>query len=86
MGMGKSLSILALVTQTLEESLRWAQTLPDGLDDSLSKKTRRSRATLVLVPSASMSYSKLNKVFRILTQAVLINEWLNEIKMYCVHF
>ena len=45
MGMGKSLSTLALVTTTLEQAHSWSQ---DAIVNSLKC---RSRATLVIVPS-----------------------------------
>ena len=52
--MGKSLSILALVTKTLDLASRWARenmsSAPAG--DALE---HRSQATLIIVPSASMS-------------------------------
>jgi hypothetical protein len=54
MGMGKSLSILALITKTLDDASRWADepklSVPAG--ETLE---HRSQATLVIVPSASMS-------------------------------
>jgi SNF2 family DNA or RNA helicase len=53
MGMGKSLSILALIANTLKASYDWARsqtsTSPDWEDSNL----RNNRATLVIVPSAS---------------------------------
>jgi len=53
MGMGKSLSILALITKTLDDASRWTHEKSDTpADDTLE---RRSQATLVIVPSASMS-------------------------------
>jgi SNF2 family DNA or RNA helicase len=51
MGMGKSLSILALITKTLESSYNWKSTEIPG---SSHTRLRCSRATLVIVPSASM--------------------------------
>ena len=63
MGMGKSLSILALITKTIESSQQWEHGKNSHRDDSATTHQKPIRATLVLVPSA-----------------VLINEWLNEIR------
>ena len=55
MGMGKSLSTLALITKTLEDAQNWMSLdSTDSLKNAHVKQTR-SRATLVIVPSASMS-------------------------------
>jgi SWI/SNF-related matrix-associated actin-dependent regulator of chromatin subfamily A3 len=53
MGMGKSLSTLALITKTLEDAHHWIS--PDYMDtsDENQPRAKRSRATLVIVPSAS---------------------------------
>lgn len=45
MGMGKSLSTLALITTTLDEALSWSQVA------GTNSRKCRSRATLVIVPS-----------------------------------
>lgn len=67
MGMGKSLSILALILRTLEEGHRWATEHDGALDNSsgYSKRRPRSRATLVIASSDLM-----------------INEWFQEIKTH----
>ncbi|KAH7333142.1 putative helicase [Rhexocercosporidium sp. MPI-PUGE-AT-0058] len=65
MGMGKSLSILALITKTIESSENWGSGKDSEEDDCSNLPQKPVRGTLVLVPSA-----------------VLINEWLNEIKMH----
>lgn len=53
MGMGKTLSMLALITTTLESANHWAtQGVTAPLSDVQNK--RRSQATLVVVPSVSM--------------------------------
>jgi len=54
MGMGKSLSILALITKTLESSYDWISTQNTESPDDSHAQPKRSRATLVVVPSASM--------------------------------
>ncbi|KAK3315982.1 SNF2 family N-terminal domain-containing protein [Apodospora peruviana] len=64
MGMGKSLSTLALIVQTLEAGHDWAQKKRE--EEHTSGKVRRhSHSTLIIVPSA-----------------LLINNWLNEIKIH----
>ncbi len=50
MGMGKSLSILALIAKTLDDGNEWAQQQKDGAEDK--EAITHSRATLVVVPSA----------------------------------
>lgn len=51
MGMGKTLSILALVLQTLDAAHQWAmQVDPDKLSDQ-SRQRERSRATLIVASS-----------------------------------
>ena len=52
MGMGKSLSILALVTKTLESAHAWKNDEAQSFLDEMLLKLHPSRATLVLVPSA----------------------------------
>ncbi|CAG8972651.1 hypothetical protein HYALB_00011390 [Hymenoscyphus albidus] len=59
MRVGKSLSILALVTQTLDESLRWAHNLPVDDGEALPQTTKRSRATLILVPHLKVKLNVL---------------------------
>ncbi|KAJ4302642.1 hypothetical protein N0V90_001531 [Kalmusia sp. IMI 367209] len=65
MGMGKSLSVLALILRTLGEGHQWASENDGMLDhDTLQHKTRRrSRATLIVASSDLM-----------------INEWFQEMK------
>lgn len=50
MGMGKSLSILALIAKTLDDGNEWAQQHNDSAEDKEALK--HSRSTLVVVPSA----------------------------------
>ncbi|KAH9209007.1 SNF2 family N-terminal domain-containing protein [Leptodontidium sp. 2 PMI_412] len=65
MGMGKSLSILALITKTIESSEQWGRGESSDADDRSTLPQKPVRGTLVLVPSA-----------------VLINEWLNEVRKH----
>ena len=55
MGMGKSLSILALITRTLEVGKEWAQQQNDSSEGKEALK--HSRSTLVVVPSALIRLS-----------------------------
>ncbi|OCL04222.1 hypothetical protein AOQ84DRAFT_346502 [Glonium stellatum] len=52
MGMGKSLSILSLVTKTLEDAHNWAANRSASSTDGINSEKRLSRATLVVVSSA----------------------------------
>lgn len=51
--MGKSLSILALITKTLESSSDWVSPQRKDIPTDDYAKQKHSRATLVIVPSAS---------------------------------
>ena len=51
MGMGKSLSTLALITKTLDKAYDWVMEKKANLENHNRQKA--CRATLVLVPSAS---------------------------------
>jgi SNF2 family DNA or RNA helicase len=55
MGMGKSLSTLALITKTLDKAYDWVVEKKANPEDHNRQKA--CRATLVLVPSASRSPS-----------------------------
>ncbi|KAF2736997.1 hypothetical protein EJ04DRAFT_431957 [Polyplosphaeria fusca] len=69
MGMGKTLSILALVLRTLEEAHKWASDLDNNVNSShenvSTKKSNKARATLVMASSDLM-----------------INEWFQEIERH----
>ncbi|KAF2261163.1 hypothetical protein CC78DRAFT_471061 [Lojkania enalia] len=73
MGMGKTLSILALILRTLKSAHKWALGIEDTLNATReiltkSKPEYRSRATLILASSDLM-----------------INEWLLEIERHFHH-
>ncbi|KAL5330617.1 hypothetical protein ACEPPN_000136 [Leptodophora sp. 'Broadleaf-Isolate-01'] len=55
MGMGKSLSILALITKTIESSEQWGRGESSDADDRSTLPQKPVRGTLVLVPSADGS-------------------------------
>ncbi|KAH6972212.1 SNF2 family N-terminal domain-containing protein [Ilyonectria sp. MPI-CAGE-AT-0026] len=73
MGMGKTLSILALIIKTVEEGYHWAK-------DSINEKPIRSRiqnyahSTLVIVPSACGDPQS--------SDAVIISSWVKEIEIH----
>lgn len=54
MGMGKTLSILALLLQTLDSAHQWAQK-KECADIMNNRIQRHSHGTLVIVPSGRMS-------------------------------
>lgn len=64
MGMGKSLSTLALIVQTLESGHRWVEEKRNE-EHTSGKVKRHSHSTLIIVPSV-----------------LLINNWLNEIRIH----
>jgi SNF2 family DNA or RNA helicase len=55
MGMGKSLSTLALITKTLDRAVDWVAEKKANPDPHSRQKP--CRATLVIVPSASTSFN-----------------------------
>lgn len=52
MGMGKTLSILALVTKTLDKAHAWVNTQTMEEIETIGSTKKRLTATLVIVPSA----------------------------------
>lgn len=58
MGMGKTLSTLALITTTLEEAREWFR------DSSNSSRKTRSKATLIIVPSTRKMILFLSRSYR----------------------
>jgi SNF2 family DNA or RNA helicase len=73
MGMGKTLSILALLTRTLEAAQEWASTLSNevGFSDNPvadSPHVKKSKSTLIIA-----------------SQDLMINEWLQEIDRHFDH-
>jgi len=61
MGMGKSLSTLALIVQTLEAGRLWAEK-KRGEEHTSAKVRRHSPATLIIVPSALLINNWLNEI------------------------
>ncbi|EHK18064.1 uncharacterized protein TRIVIDRAFT_44486, partial [Trichoderma virens Gv29-8] len=60
MGMGKSLSILALIMKTLDDGKEWARQQENS--PKVEEAIRRSRSTLVIVPSALLIYNWINEI------------------------
>ena len=56
MGMGKSLSILALIVETIEDGRNWVEEQKSS--EAVNLSTTPSRATLVVVSSARELVSK----------------------------
>lgn len=74
MGMGKSLSALALITKTFEMAHLWSQEVP-----STTRKLR-ARASLIIVPS-TRKFQPDSITFNILTKVIVImNSWLKEVE------
>lgn len=86
MGLGKSLYMLALVAKTLEAAHSWqAGTGQESFLSDLSDLTK-SRATIILVPSACMSDQKSGCIspkrsLKLIRVTVLLNEWRSQIDM-----
>jgi SNF2 family DNA or RNA helicase len=78
MGMGKSLSILALIVHTLEDGETWAHDQRNS--DDTNKTLQYSRATLVVVSSARTSMARKFAVSVANFTVVLINNWFKEIQ------
>jgi hypothetical protein len=73
MGMGKSLSILALIVKTLDDGKGWVQQQDNSI--SVAEPIKRSRATLVIVPSARLLFSFWNQIRDI---------WLTQLNSPCI--
>jgi SNF2 family DNA or RNA helicase len=79
MGMGKSLSILALIVKTMEGGRSWAEEQKTA--EAVNAIKIHSRATLVVVSSArEFSRTQDTSELRAKQDLVLINGWLNEIE------
>ncbi|KAK0665455.1 helicase conserved domain-containing protein [Cercophora samala] len=68
-GMGKSLSILALITATLEEAIHWST------EDAGRSKLSRSMATLILVPSTLIMHMWLEEIKKHLDESLKIEKY-----------
>ncbi|RFU78514.1 snf2 family domain-containing [Trichoderma arundinaceum] len=60
MGMGKSLSILALIMKTLDDGKGWAHQQDDST--TVDGAIKRSRSTLIVVQSALLIYNWMNEI------------------------
>ncbi|KAL6413087.1 promoter binding protein RUSH-1alpha [Ilyonectria robusta] len=69
MGMGKSLSTLALITATLEDAHSWSQ------DGAAKFEKCRSRATLVIVPSTLIMNSWLKEIETRLSKSIKVGKY-----------
>lgn len=80
MGMGKSLSILALVMRTLDQGQEWAD--EKNQENKDRKSVKFSRSTLVVVSAACKSTlsERGYVVDSDAKDAVLIDNWINEIR------
>jgi len=66
MGMGKTLSVLALIVKTLEDAKRWIDLDDTILSAGSNLKQNHSPATLIIVPSTSMIF--FNPLIKFLTK------------------
>jgi hypothetical protein len=60
MGMGKTLSILALIVKTLNIATEWVQKQDSSA--TVEEEVQRSRSTLVIVPSARLLILTLKSI------------------------
>ncbi|KAK0747369.1 SNF2 family N-terminal domain-containing protein [Apiosordaria backusii] len=68
-GMGKSLSILALITSTLQQAAQWSK------DEAGASRTSRSKATLIMVPSTLIMNSWFNEIEKHLDKSLRITRY-----------
>ncbi|KAK1241241.1 hypothetical protein MKX08_001215 [Trichoderma sp. CBMAI-0020] len=68
MGMGKTLSILALIVKTLDVATEWAQKQESSA--TVEEEIQRSRSTLVIVPSALLVYNWIDEINGYLKEGV----------------
>ena len=86
MGMGKSLTTLALIVQTLDEGRKWAEEQRNEDQAHLNTKVlQHSHCTLIIVPSAckyNICILEQRVALFLWTNglAVLINNWDKEIQ------
>ncbi|KAL2681200.1 hypothetical protein Neosp_008807 [[Neocosmospora] mangrovei] len=80
MGMGKSLSILALVMRTLDQGQEWAKEKNEENKDR--KSVKFSRSTLVVVSAACKHTLSESSHDSNAKDAVLINNWIDEIEKH----
>jgi hypothetical protein len=85
MGMGKSLSILALIAKTLDDGNEWAQQQKDGAEDK--EVIKYSRATLVVVPSLrtrpSFFFSEWKPVTDLPSSHLQLDERDKTVRLFC---
>jgi SWI/SNF-related matrix-associated actin-dependent regulator of chromatin subfamily A3 len=60
MGMGKSLSILSLITKTLDDACAWKSDETLGQSSGLPARKQGSRATLVIVSSGCKYFRRFS--------------------------
>ncbi|KAL6818335.1 SNF2 family N-terminal domain-containing protein [Trichoderma sp. SZMC 28013] len=70
MGMGKTLSMLTLIMKTLDDGKEWAKQQENGA--KVDEAIKRSRSTLVIVPSALLIYNWINEITDYLEQGVKV--------------
>lgn len=63
MGMGKSLSILALAMKTLDDGVEWATQSRDD-EESNKPQVKYSRSTLIVVSASCKSTQRSSKAYR----------------------
>ncbi|KAL7972031.1 SNF2 family N-terminal domain-containing protein [Trichoderma sp. SZMC 28014] len=68
MGMGKTLSILALIVKTLDVATEWVQKHESSA--TVEEEIQRSRSTLVIVPSALLVYNWIDEINKYLKEGV----------------
>ncbi|KAH8802968.1 SNF2 family N-terminal domain-containing protein [Xylogone sp. PMI_703] len=70
MGMGKSLSILALIVKTLDDGKEWVEHHIDGIEGKEALK--HSHSTLIVVPSALLVYNWMNEIKKHLKEGLKV--------------
>ncbi|KAK4085081.1 uncharacterized protein Triagg1_71 [Trichoderma aggressivum f. europaeum] len=70
MGMGKTLSMLTLIMKTLDMGKEWAEQRENNT--KVDETIKRSRSTLVIVPSALLIYNWVNEITDYLEEGVKV--------------
>ncbi|KAL7786938.1 SNF2 family N-terminal domain-containing protein [Trichoderma afarasin] len=70
MGMGKTLSMLTLIMKTIDNGKEWAEQQENV--DKVDETIKRSRSTLVIVPSALLIYNWMNEITDYLEHGVKV--------------
>lgn len=74
MGMGKTLTMLALIVQSLKSAEDWCLDDQTHLTDGIPSSKMLSRATLVVAPSSSLLYTWVDEIQKRISMKIVIHQ------------